>query len=571
MERLIIYQLLPRLFTNYKKSLKNNGNRKRNGCGKFNDISTNALSELRKLGATHIWFTGILEHAVVEGYPRNKIPNGNPEIIKGMAGSPYAIKDYFDVDPDLAERPKKRMKEFQDLLRRTHNEGLKAIIDFVPNHVARVYQSDVKPRGVEDFGVNDDNSIPFSTKNDFYYLSEKLDTKDISQKHLEKNTTLYKEYPAKATGNDRFSHVLKADDWYDTVKLNYGINYFNTDKTKHFSPIPSVWEKMKSILLYWAKKGVDGFRCDMAEMVPVEFWQWVVPQVKEIFPNVIFIAEIYDRSKYESYIKEGHFDYLYDKVGLYDTLRGILQYGKSATLLTKVWQELDSLTPRMLRFLENHDEQRLASEQFLSNAYQALPAMLVSATMHKGGVMIYAGQEVGESAKGASGYSGDDGRTTIFDYWAMPELQKWTNKGLFDGKNLASWQKTLRQKYAEILHIAKNPAVSEGEFYDLMYANEDSEGLNSHYIYAYIRHSKSHRLLFVVNFHKSEIQDFCLKIPKHTFEVMGIPEVAQLFGKEILGEEPSYIKESIKTTVNKGVRLKIPALSYAVYQLEIGL
>lgn len=567
MNKITIYQLLPRLFANYKKTYKINGRRTKNGCGKLNDITSKALYELKELGTTHIWFTGILEHACVEGYSKIKVADGNAAIIKGMAGSPYAIKDYFDIAPDLAEKPAKRMQEFEELLTRTHSQGLKAIMDFVPNHVARVYKSDAKPVNAEDFGANDDTNIPFSTENDFYYIKEKLEITQNSSKKI----ISYEEFPTKATGNDRFSHIVENTDWYDTVKLNYGINYFSPEKSTHFTPIPSVWKKMKTILHYWAEKGIDGFRCDMVEMVPVEFWEWVIPQIKETFPQVIFIAEIYDRSKYESYIKQGKFDYLYDKDGLYDTLREILQYGKSANLLTKVWQDLGELTPKMLRFLENHDEQRLASKHFLANAYQALPAMLVSATMHKGAVMIYAGQEVGEPAEGISGYSGDDGRTTIFDYWAIPELQKWANKGLFDGKKLATWQTVLRNEYRKILELTKHKAVAEGAFYDLMYANESSEGLNPHYIYAYIRHSHTHRLLFAVNFHKEDTQEFYLKIPEHTFEVMEIPNMAQLFGKEILAEERTYIKESKETLINKGVLLKVPAQSYKVYQLEFGL
>lgn len=74
----------------------------------------------------------------------------------------------------------------------------------------------------------------------------------------------YKEYPAKATGNNRFDAYPNINDWYETVKLNYGIDYQNGN-TPHFNPIPDTWTKMLDILLFWAGKNIDGFRCDMAE------------------------------------------------------------------------------------------------------------------------------------------------------------------------------------------------------------------------------------------------------------------------------------------------------------------
>lgn len=571
MQKTIIYQLLPRLFTNYTKSPKINGSRKENGCGKLNDITSKALQGIKELGVTHIWYTGLIEHACVEGYPKLGIKDGNPRIIKGIAGSPYAIKDYYDIEPDLAEKPKRRMQEFADLVLRTHQEDLKVIIDFVPNHVARVYESDAKSSGIDDFGANDDTTKTFSNQNDFYYLNEPLQLPDdCGTTMVDKLRPPYDEQPAKVTGNDKFSAQINVNDWYETVKLNYGIDYIN-GQTEHFQPIPSVWEKMKDIIFYWAKKGVDGFRCDMVEMTPVAFWEWLIPQVKQQYPELIFIAEVYNPAKYNDYIERGQFDYLYDKDGLYDTLRNIMQHGQSAASLTQVWQKLDNLPPKMLRFLENHDEQRLASKHFLGNAYTALPGMLATATMHTGPVMIYAGQEVGEPAEGVSGYSGDDGRTTIFDYWTIPELQKWTNKGKFNENKLNDWQKKLRNQYAKIMEIAQRKAVSEGAFYDLMYANNESEGLNTQHIYAYIRHINTERLLFVINFNKTENQKLKLKIPEHTFEVMDIPNTVQIFGQELFLEKKEYFKVSKEQLINEGVALSLNPSSFKIYKLEFGI
>ncbi|PVX49858.1 glycosidase [Balneicella halophila] len=570
MQKPIIYQLLPRLFSNYTRSPKINGTRKQNGCGKLNDITTQALQGIKELGATHIWYTGLIEHACVEGYPKYGIEDGNPRVIKGKAGSPYAIKDYYDIDPDLAEKPNRRMQEFNELILRTHRENLKVIIDFVPNHVARIYKSDMKPKGVSDFGTDDDTTIHFSTQNDFYYLDEPLQVPEECGTTMDNPRPPYHEEPAKVTGNDKFSAHIDKNDWYETVKLNYGINY-SDGNSEHFDPIPSVWEKMKDIIIYWAKKGVDGFRCDMVEMTPVAFWEWLIPQVKEQFPELHFIAEVYNPDKYKDYIERGRFDYLYDKDGLYDTLRNIMQHGHSASSLTQVWRKLDSQLPKMLRFLENHDEQRLASKHFLGNALSALPGMLATATMHTGPVMIYSGQEIGEPADGASGYSGDDGRTTIFDYWTMPEFQKWTNKGKFNEVKLSDWQKALRKQYAKIMEISQHEAVAEGAFYDLMYANNDSEGLDQNYIYAYIRHINTERLLFVLNFNKTDNLQFKLKIPEHTFEVMEISNSAKIFGMEICGEKKEYFKIPKTQLMNEGVHINLTPSSFKIFRLEFGM
>ncbi len=571
MSKIIIYQLLPRLFGNKVTKQTPHGTRKQNGVGKFEDINPKALSAIRDMGISHIWYTGIIEHALVEGYPKESIPDGNPQIIKGMAGSPYAIKDYYDVNPDLATHPKNRMKEFEALVARTHKAKLKVLIDFVPNHVAREYESDNKPEGVEDFGTSDNTSIDFSAQNDFYYLQKELFLPENSGTPTKKKGDPYEEYPAKATGNDKFHNYLNINDWYETVKLNYGINYYN-QCSKHFDPTPSVWKKMKDILFFWASKGVDGFRCDMVEMVPVEFWEWVIPQLKEQYPDILFIAEVYNPNLYQTYTEQGQFDYLYDKVGLYDSLRNITQHGQAAACITNCWQSLQGLDPKMLRFLENHDEQRIASKHFLGNAKYAIPAMLLAATLHTGPLMIYAGQEVGESADGSTGYSGDDGRTSIFDYAHIPSLQKWVNNGKFNDQKLTPAQQSLRDFYQKLLLFTqKHTAITQGNFYDLMYANQDSEGLNPHYIYSYIRHNNNERLLFVLNFDRQAQSTFKLKIPAHTFEAMGITNTANLFAKEIFHEAPNYLKFTKDQIVNEGVEVTLKPNSFAVFQLNFGL
>ena len=359
---MIIYQVLTRLFGNNETLLVPNGTKEQNGCGKMSDFTLKALEEIRSLGATHIWYTGIIEHATQTDYTSYGISPDHPDVVKGKAGSAYAIKDYYDVDPDLAEKVPARMKEFQNLVARSHKAGLKVIIDFVPNHVARQYHSDVCPEGTDDLGVGDDTNVPFSNQNNFYYLSgEALHLDNIKQ------GSSYSEFPAKATGNDVFCAWPGCNDWYETVKLNYGIDVC-AGRVGHFSPVPDTWHKMLNILLFWAEKGINGFRCDMAEMVPVEFWEWVIPQVKVAFPDILFIAEVYNPAEYRNYIHRGHFDYLYDKVGLYDTLKAVAQGSASAQSITSCWQQTDDIRMNMLNFLENHDEQRIASDFFVGDA-----------------------------------------------------------------------------------------------------------------------------------------------------------------------------------------------------------
>lgn len=504
--KIAIYQLVVRLFGNKVQGRNlENGSIEENGCGRFNDITDRALDELKKTGITHVWYTGIIEHATMTDYSRYGIKKDDPDVVKGRAGSPYAIKDYYDVDPDLSEDPQKRMAEFELLVKRTHEAGLKVIIDFVPNHVARSYYSDKHPDGVRSFGLDDDIKKAFSEKNDFYYILDKplvvpKRKESVSLQRKLGMDGLIAENPAKATGNNVFSNTPSVDDWFETVKLNYGVDYQNKS-SYHFVPVPPVWNKMFDILSYWASKGIDGFRCDVAEMVPVEFWNWVLPKLKEKHPGVFFIAEAYDPAKYEEYLTKGHFDYLYDKVGLYDCLKSLIKEEKSASTasLTKLNERYATYSDKMLRFLENHDEERIASDAFAGNPWKAVPAMVASATLSGGPVMIYFGQEVGEPAYGIEGFSGNDGRTTIFDYWAVPEHQKWMNGGKFDGGQLTDNQKKLRAFYATLTYFSTHAnAIKSGKLLEIPVA-QNPKG------YAYWRYTEDEVILVVLNFdyHKS--------------------------------------------------------------------
>lgn len=518
-EKMVIYQVFPRWFGNMTTSPVKNGSIFENGVGKFSDFTPDALAKIKELGVNHIWYTGVIEHATKTDYTLYNIAKDHDAVVKGNAGSPYAIKDYFDIDPDLADNVANRMEEFEALVERTHDAGMKVIIDFVPNHVARQYKSDVRHSYIEGLGEKDDCTKAFDPNNNFYYIP---DQPLVLHFGAQCEDYEYSEFPAKVTGNDCFSAFPSQNDWYETVKLNYGVDYMN-GRTKHFNPIPSTWKKMLNILLFWADKGVDGFRCDMAEMVPVEFWNWAIPAVKEKYP-VCFIAEVYNPSEYRNYIFNGHFDYLYDKVGLYDTLRNVMCGNQYASDISYCWQSLDGIQSNMLNFLENHDEQRIASDFFAGNSLPGIPAMAVSALMNTNPVMVYCGQELGEPGMDEEGFSGCDGRTTIFDYWSLKSLRDWNNNGKFDGANLSEEQKYLRQTYSKILHLAKEEqAIVKGEFYDLMYANSSNPYFNTHRQYAFLRKYNNEVILVVANFDKSE-QKVRVEIPSDAFTVLGFED-----------------------------------------------
>jgi glycosidase len=558
-QKLIIYQVLPRLFGNTNTTNKFYGSITENGCGKFNDINNTALAAIKDMGFTHVWYTGVIEHATMTDYRASGIKPDDPDVVKGRAGSPYAVKDYYDVDPDLAVDVPNRMAEFEALVNRTQQQGLKVIIDFVPNHVARTYQSDVKPAGVRDFGEDDDVSQAFSPASDFYYIPGQAFKvpEGYDPGGNEFNSPLkdgrFDEYPAKGTGDDVSTASPSINNWFETIKLNYGVD-FSTGYDMHFEPIPPVWQKMLQILSFWAEKGIDGFRCDMVEYVPSEFWAWIIPQMKQLYPDLIFIGEAYQTGQYSNYLFNGQFDYLYDKVGLYDAVKRLVRNepGASTWEINRVWNhDTRGFDERMLRFMENHDEQRIASQHFAGDAWLAIPGMIVTATLAGGPVMIYFGQEVGEPATEANGFSGADGRTTIFDYWGVPEHQKWLNGGAYDGGQLSASQRNLRSFYSKLLNLCSQcPAIYEGKFYELMVANERNAGFNDR-IYLYARYTDQQRILIAVNFNRQE-QEIHIKLPEDLlsqFELSG-----SVMFKELLSDT-----QFESADINNGLWIKVPA------------
>ena len=542
--KIVIYQIFTRLYGNRCQTRKPFGTIDENGCGKLNDFTPSVLKQIRELGVSHVWYTGIIRHATMTDYTRYGIPCQHPAVVKGRAGSPYAITDYYDIDPDLTKDVNHRMEEFEKLVNRTHRAGMKVIIDFVPNHVARQYHSIARPEGVRDLGEDDDPTRGFDPEhNNFYYCPGQPFAPYFDLYHGA--TQPYSENPARATGNDCFHNAPGQNDWYETVKLNYGVDYYAgiSPSTFHPSPaaIPSTWHKMLHILLFWAGKGIDAFRCDMAEMVPAAFWAWATKQVKDCYPALLFIGEVYNPQLYRQYLASG-FDYLYDKVGMYDAMRDVICHRRPVSAITWAWQQTDDIRQHMLYFLENHDEQRIASDFFAGRAEKGIPGLVVSALLQQNPFMLYAGQEWGERGMDAEGFSGCDGRTTIFDYWSLQ----------------AERTGALSDVYKRVLRLAvSSKAVTGGQTFDLMYVNQHLQRQ-----YVFLRAKGKEVLLVAANFDDVPARtDVC--IPAHAFDCLGLRE-KKCQAKDLLIDGPDF---SLDMKRDGNIRLMLPANGAAVLRI----
>ena len=538
----IIYQMLPRLWGNYGPG----------GCGTFADIDEASLAYIRSLGTDWIWYTGIVRHAT-KSRDRGCLPS-HPQIVKGEAGSPYSITDWYDVNPYLAGDPERRMEEFEALVDRTHRAGMKVIIDFIPNHVSRDYgrfspsRPDVRP-----LGADDETNFHWLPENDFFYYpgtplrlpNETLfreEVRDLRAGRHGRTFSLlphwlvdearqggdltayadllvpFPEYPAKATGNN-YTALPGINDWYETVKLNYCDFHSRT------------WDKMLDVLRFWAGKGVDGFRCDMVELVPAEFFTWAIRKMKEEWPDLLFLAEVYEKNAYEKYIHEVGFDLLYDKSGLYDVLRAVVEKNvsdngtpvelwQSASQITGNWQFLGDLQPRMLNFLENHDEQRLASPYFAGQAEKGFAPLAVSLLLNTAPFMLYFGEETGERGMDDEPFSGINGRTTIFDWWQVASLQRlWEAIHTPEGP-----QDAVLERYRSLLRLARTePAFSEGRTYDLCYCNVCSEGFDRDRHFAFLRSDGRRTFLVAANFSGKEAK-IDIRVPEHACRYLCIEE-----------------------------------------------
>ena len=499
MGKMIVYQILPRLWGNACDHPVPSGSLEENGCGRFSSVDYATLRYLRdELNVTHVWYTGVIRHATTESFPG--CPAVNPQVVKGRAGSPYAIVDYYDVNPYLADNPSERMDEFELLLKRTHDAGLKVLIDFVPNHVSRSYGKSGLCCEVAPLGASDDCTIHWQPGNDFFYYPGQELSLPVPGN--------YYENPAKASGNC-FSPSPGIDDWYETIRLNYCDFHTPT------------WDRMLDIVRYWCSKGVDGFRCDMVEMVPWQFLGWMTARIKAEFPGTCFIGEVYEKANYSLYLEKAGFDYLYDKSGLYDTLRAIVENRGSARCITWNWQSLGDMQSRMLNFLENHDEQRFASDYFGRDAQRSYASLAVSLYFNKAPFMIYFGEEVGERAMDSEGFSGRDGRTTIFDWWSVPSLRRLCSH-IHTGQGLSGYEAGILSGFRRILHLEdSHPALSRGATFDLCYCNMSSPGFDPDRHFAFLRGDGTETLLFVCNFSPVD-SSVRITIPQEAIDFMHI-------------------------------------------------
>ncbi|MDT0594452.1 alpha-amylase family protein [Glaciecola petra] len=535
----VIYQVFTRLFGNKNDSNIPWGTMEQNGVGKFADFNDEALLGIKALGTSYIWYTGVPHHAVINDYSEYGITNDDPDVVKGRAGSPYAVKDYYNVNPDLAIQANNRLAEFEALIRRTHKHGMKVIIDIVPNHVARHYQSLSLPEGQNNFGATDITSLEYHKHNNFYYIQgEPFQVPDAEdqmvlggeQHPLADNT--FEEVPAKWTGNGSRAAKPNANDWYETVKVNYGVRPDGTydfprlpddfdDKTykqhnefwSQQTDLPDSWYKFEAIVHYWLEKGVDGFRYDMAEMVPVEFWSFLNASIKVKYPETLLLAEVYNPDLYRDYIQLGKMDYLYDKVEFYDSLKLVMQGKGPASPLAEIQTSLADIEQHMLHFLENHDEQRIASPEFAGSAEHGKPAMVVSALISRSPTMLYFGQDVGEDGSEDLGF-GKPSRTSIFDYAGVPAHQAWMNNGKFDGGQLSLEQKQLREFYKTLMNISARHPAMQGDFISLHSHNLITGEHYSEQQFSFVRYTNNVMLIVVSNF-AMQTSKLRLKLPKN--------------------------------------------------------
>ncbi|MEK8181066.1 alpha-amylase family protein [Flavobacterium buctense] len=586
-KKTVVYQVFTRLFGNKNTTNKPWGTIEENGVGKFNDFTDKALEEIKKLGVTHIWYTGVPHHDVIRDYTKFGISNDDPDVVKGRAGSPYAVKDYYNVNPDLAVNPAKRLEEFEALISRTHKNKLKVIIDIVPNHIARNYTGLTNPKGVKDFGADDDTSVEYARDNNFYYIPNtpfevptSPDYKPLNGEANPLNDGKFSEFPAKWTGNG--SRLAKPDinDWYETVKVNYGIRpdgskdfpelpagFETKDYKTHYEfwqgkDVPSSWEKFRDIALYWLAKGVDGFRYDMAEMVPVEFWSYMNSAIKMKNPNAFLLAEVYNPKEYRNYIKLGKMDYLYDKVETYDHLKAVIQGNALPDPLTEIQESMADIEHHMLHFLDNHDEQRLASPEFAGTPEKGKPLMVVSATLSSSPTMVYFGQEVGEAGNENGGF-GTRSRTSIFDYVGVPSHQRWMNGGKFDGGQLTAKEKELRDFYSRLLNFTLTSEAMVGKFQSIQEVNRKETKDYDPGLYAYVRYSTNEKLIVVANFSWVTTSNFDLKIPAEVISKWNILDGSYTVKDQLYGSN------AVLTVVNGvgTVKLKVKPSESFIFKL----
>ncbi|WP_339723253.1 alpha-amylase family protein [uncultured Paraglaciecola sp.] len=576
----VVYQVFTRLFGNTNTNNTPWGTIEENGVGKFSDFTDTALQGIKELGTTHIWYTGVPHHDLITDYSAYGISHDDPDVVKGRAGSPYAVKDYYSVNPDLADDPAKRLQEFEALIARTHKNDMQVIIDIVPNHVARNYKSLAKPEGQSDFGEHDDTSVEYAKDNNFYYVVGQdfqvplpLDGyQPLGGDEHPLADAKFIESPAKWTGNGSRKAQPHFHDWYETVKVNYGVKpdgsydfprlpeqYLQLGFEQHAQfwqdkVVPDSWRKFRDITHYWLDKGVDGFRYDMAEMVPVEFWSYLNSSIKMKNPQSFLLAEVYNPELYRQYIQFGKMDYLYDKVEFYDSLKAIMQGKEKGEVLHQIQSGHQDIERHMLHFLENHDEQRIASDDFagkVGGAEMGMPALVVSALISKSPTLLYFGQEVGEDGSEDLGF-GDPSRTSIFDYGAVPAHQRWMNNGKFDGGQLTGSEKALRNFYADVMKISAFHPAMLGEYMAVEIKADQVADIGTGEILsspakdklvAFVRYTDKQQVLVISHFEQQRSIKLAVVLDNQQLETLGLKTDAYVAVDLLTGAEHRLIVE----------------------------
>lgn len=572
--RAVIYQLFVRHFSNLSSGDKPWGSRAENGCGTFAGVTDAALESLAHMGFTHIWLTGVLRHATQTSHPG--APAHPACVVKGIAGSPYAVTDYFDVDPDLAVDPARRMEEFRALLGRCRRWGMVPLLDFVPNHVSRCYESAVRPE--LQFGAGDRKDVFYDRHNSFYYLEGGAGERKLM---LPEGEFVPERGCGRVTGNNAAVWDPSAFDWYETVKLNYGCDYRRGASGTGGLPgimapreaVPRTWQLMDDVLAWWQGMGVGGFRCDMAHMVPLPFWRWAIAHARLRDGGAFFMAEAYnDHMKLTSEdvhtaLLAAGFNGVYD-ADAYKSLRELYEGNAWANDLDKRHRPESPLFTGGVRYLENHDEPRLASPLYWGGrGAQASRALMVAQYATSAGpVLFYNGQEVAERAEGPGGFGGDNGRTSIFDYTSLPRLQRWLNGGACDGALLSADELALRSFCGSLLCLLQHPALATGEFYGLNWANQDTpdygrepgEPSSGHRLYAFLRYAPQARsaVLVACNFDVQRPARVCISIPRHAQE--WARKLSPSVFADLLAPSAPLISATPEMLASQGLPLLVP-------------
>jgi glycosidase len=598
----VIYQLVVRYFGNTRGANVVDGDIHENGCGQFADINDRAIAELGRLGVTHVWLTGVLRQATLTDHSSIGLPPDPPDIVKGRAGSFYAVRDCVDVCPDYAVHPERRMAEFEALLGRIHAAGLRVLIDLVPNHVSRNHASDAE---CFDFGRGDDQSQFFTPTNNFYYLVDPPGRALTLPKPAHWNPPgvvfggpFEREdgrpgHTPKATGGDDYTQVVQTQPseniWYETIKLNYGYD-FRTQQG-HYDPLPRTWRMVDALIAFWQRKGVDGFRCDFAHYVPSEAWAYLIGRARQPNAAAFFMAESYpypgsaDPVHHQSQLIDAGFDAVYHSRA-YDALKRIYQ-GHGVDAYEREMSALDDRSrPHYLEYLENHDERRIPSpivahaspgdSGFGSShaAHQLAPLQLLYS---QGPVLVLNGQEVGEPGAGATGFKGDNGRTTLFDYWRMPSFARWVNDHAYDGGQLDSGSAALRRYYRDLLGLCQHPSITGSGYWSLGSRHGADHGPGvSKWLYAFARYAPgSGRLVLVVaNFRPDSAEAGQLRVPRELTRAAGVADGTSLHVRLILNEAGAQNDAgptlSVEALALGGFDARVANQSCNVYALDVG-